>query len=292
MMRSMTGFARAEAENEAYAAAIEIRSVNHRYLDVRVRVPSGVVSLETQIRDRVVSQVGRGKVDVSVKLRPKGRSAYELEVDHALMKELVDKARSMGEELEVDGRLTLSDLIGFGRAFDVRERDLSAQEEVWQALEPALQRVLYEHGKMRQAEGAELEADLKRRLTELSRLVDAVETASDTSRERKRGELLEKIEELAIPALEPAALASEVARLVDRSDITEEITRFRSHLTLWKEAVAGEGPCGKKLDFIVQEMNREANTMGSKCQDAAITGHVIAIKSEIERVREQVQNIE
>ena len=105
-------------------------------------------------------------------------------------------------------------------------------------------------------------------------------------------ELLQKVEELAIPALEPAALASEVARLVDRSDITEEITRFRSHLSLWKEAAVAEGPCGKRLDFIVQEMNREANTMGSKCQDAAIAEHVIAIKSELERVREQVQNIE
>jgi uncharacterized protein (TIGR00255 family) len=137
-----------------------------------------------------------------------------------------------------------------------------------------------------------LKADLDGRIDTMAEYIDALETMSSSSREQRKRDLLEKIGELESTALEANVLAMEVARLVERSDITEEITRFRSHLSLWRQAVGSEGPCGKKLDFIIQEMNREVNTIGSKCQDAAIAERVIAIKSELERVREQVQNIE
>ncbi len=292
MIKSMTGYARTQSENEAYTAVVELRSVNHRYLDVKVRAPSSVASLETKIRDRVTARLGRGKVDVSVQLKPKGESAYQLEVDRPLVEEIVRTGRSLASELGVEGEIKISDLLTFGRAFSMKERDLSATDQAWQALLPALEQALEEHDLMRHAEGAELKADLDRRLADIAEHLDAVENLTASSREQKRRDLLDKINELKVGSLEPTSLAMEVARLVERSDIAEEITRFRSHLSLWNEAVRGEGIRGKKLDFIVQEMGREVNTIGAKCQDADIAERVISIKSELERVREQVQNIE
>jgi uncharacterized protein (TIGR00255 family) len=288
----MTGFARARGENQAYATDVEIRSVNYRYLDVRVRVPTSVSSLEMQIRERVQSRVERGKVDVNIYLRPKGESAYELEVDRPLVEEIVESAKSLGQSLGLGAELSLSDLMSFGKGFNIKEKDLSGAESVWEVLEPALEEAIAKFQKMRQDEGNELKSDLESRLSTMESVIDTIEGVSASSREKKRQDLLEKIKELQANGLEPSTLAMEVARLVERSDVTEELTRFRSHLSLWRESALSDGPCGKKLDFIIQEMNREINTIGSKCQDAAIAEHVIAVKSELERVREQVQNIE
>ena len=255
-------------------------------------VPSSVSSLEMQVRERVQSRVERGKVDVNVYLRPKGESAYELEVDRPLVEEIVHSAKSLGTSLGLGDDLNLSDLMSFGKGFNIKEKDLSGAESVWKVLEPALEEAIQKFQKMRQDEGDELKADLEGRLSTMESHIDTIESASASSREKKRQDLLEKIKELEVNNLEPSSLAMEVARLVERSDVTEELTRFRSHLSLWRESAAADGSCGKKLDFIIQEMNREINTIGSKCQDAAMAEHVIAVKSELERVREQVQNIE
>ena len=292
MIRSMTGFARARAENEAYEVDVEMRSVNHRYLDVKVRVPNSVSTLELKIRDKVASRLGRGKTDVSIRLKPKGESAYELEVDRPLVSEVIRSVRHLGSDLGVEGDIHLADLMTFGRGFNVREKDLSEAGQVWEAIEPALVQALDDLERMRTAEGAELEADLNERLKTMSEYLDGIETTSRDGRETRKKELIEKVNELESSGLEPAALAMEVTRLVEKSDIAEEVTRFRSHLSLWNDTVTAGQPCGKKLDFIIQEMNREINTIGSKCQDAAIAEQVIAIKSELERVREQVQNLE
>jgi len=155
-----------------------------------------------------------------------------------------------------------------------------------------LQQALDEYDRMSRTEGQELALDIDGRVQTIVEHIDAVESLSASGKEKKRREILERIKELNGTGIEPSALAIEVARLVERSDITEELTRFRSHVALWRDAIGVDGPCGKKLDFIIQEMNREVNTIGSKCQDAAITESVIAIKSELERIIEQVQNIE
>ncbi len=292
MIRSMTGFARGQFESASYLAEVELRSVNHRYQDVRVRVPSSLAQLEAKIRNEVSSRVKRGKVDVSVRLKPKEDSTYQLELDRPLIEDFVKVARDLGQQLGVGGELTLSDLVGFHAGFSVKERDLSSGDGAWKALEPALEQALDEYDRMSRTEGQQLAADIDRRVLSIAEHIDVIEGLSTASKEKKRQEILDRIKELSGTGIEPSALAIEVARLVERSDITEELTRFRSHVTLWREAVRAEGPCGKKLDFIIQEMNREVNTIGSKCQDAAITESVIAIKSELERIREQVQNIE
>ena len=292
MIRSMTGFARGQSESKSYLAEVELRSVNHRYQDVRVRVPSSLARLENKIRKEVSSRVKRGKVDISVRLKPREDSTHQLELDRPLMEDFVKVSRDLGRELGVAGELSLSDLVGFQPGFSVNERDLSRGDGAWQALEPALQQALDEYDRMSRTEGEELTADIDGRIHIIVEHIDAIERLSASSKEKKRREILDRIEVLNGAGIDPSALAIEVARLVERSDIAEEITRFRSHIALWLETVAGEGPCGKKLDFIIQEMNREVNTIGSKCQDATITESVIATKSELERIREQVQNIE
>ena len=289
---SMTGYAQSGHETEAYSLSIEVRSVNHRYLDVRVKLPQALMAFERQVKDVVSDTVSRGKVDLSIHLTAKSDSVFRLEVDHPLLKEYVETVKSLAEEHSVEGKFSVAELVNFTPAFKVRERDLSESEGLWDTLRPALLATIAEHRSMRLAEGAVLKRDLLERADLMSRFVDEIESLSDTGRASRRELLEEKVKELIGSAVEPQAIAIEVARLVERSDIAEEITRARSHFALWRDAVETGGACGKKLDFIVQEMNREFNTIGSKCQDAKITELVIALKSELERIREQVQNVE
>ncbi len=289
----MTGYARASAANEAYEVTAEIRTVNHRYLEVRLRAQgSASLAYEKRVRDRVAEALGRGKVDVTLHVSALSESNQEIRVDRPLMKEFVRLARSLGDELGVESKVSLSDLVAFTPAFSVRERELSEGSGVEEAIDRALNLAIDSLEKMREAEGAAMASDLETRMGSLSRTLDEIEQGSLEARDTKRVELLAKVQELLLSVVEPTAIASEVARLVERAGVAEEITRFRSHVALWRSAVAASEPCGKKLDFIVQEMNREVNTIGSKCQDAAISERVIAMKAELERVREQVQNVE
>ena len=292
MIKSMTGYARVSSSSPAYSVVVEIRSVNHRYLDLRVRGASGLVALEKKIRDRVSGDLSRGKVDVNIDVRPLTESVYEIVVDRPLMSKFVRHASQIAKENNLASDLALSDLVSFSPAFQVKERELSEEQGVWEALEPALIESITDFASMRAAEGSEISTDIAGRIQEMSKRLDRIESRSAQSREDKREQLQARVEELIQKTVESSAIAIEVARLIERADITEEVTRFRSHLQLWDGTVVSDGPCGKKLDFIAQEMNREINTIGSKCQDAGITKHVIAVKTELERVREQVQNIE
>ncbi len=293
MLKSMTGYARASAANEAYEATVEIRTVNHRYLEVRLRASGGAsLAYEKRVRDRVAESLGRGKVDVTLHLNALSESNQELQVDRPLMKEFVRLARSLGDELEVESTLSVSDLVAFTPAFSVRERELAGGSAVEEAIDRAMDLAIDSLEKMRESEGSAMASDLESRMGTLLRALDEIEKASLSARDAKRAELEAKVTEILASSVEPTAIASEVARLVERADVAEEITRFRSHVALWRSAVAASEPCGKKLDFIVQEMNREVNTIGSKCQDRAISERVIGMKAELERVREQVQNVE
>ncbi|MGH9325052.1 MAG: YicC/YloC family endoribonuclease [Vicinamibacteria bacterium] len=294
MLHSMTGFARASAANDACEVEAEIRAVNHRYLEIRVRVQggSGLSSYEKRARDRAALALSRGKVDINLYVKSLTESSYRIELDSPLMKEFVALARSLGKELDIESKLSLSDLVGFSPAFQVKERVLAEGHGIEDAMDRALDQALDALEKMRTSEGAEMAADLDARIHALASTLDEIEKRSTENRESRRADLEAKVQELLSTKIEPTAVASEVARLVERADIAEEITRFRSHVTLWRSAVSSSEPCGKKLDFIVQEMNREVNTIGSKSPDAEIAERVIGMKSELERVREQVQNVE
>jgi uncharacterized protein (TIGR00255 family) len=289
----MTGYARASASNEAYEAVAELKCVNHRYLEVRLRMQGAPsIGYEKRVRDRLAQSVSRGKADVTLLVNSLSESGQEIRVDQPLMKEFVRLARSLGDELKVESRLSVSDLVAFSPAFSVREREISETSRLEEALDGAMDRAVQALEKMREDEGRAIAADLESRMASLARTLDEIETLSREGREARRSELEARVREILASAVEPNAIAAEVARLVERSDVAEEITRFRSHAALWRSAVSGSEPCGKKLDFIVQEMNREVNTIGSKSQDASISERVIAMKAEIERIREQVQNVE
>ncbi len=292
MLMSMTGFARAQKASEHYDTVIELRSVNHRFLDVKVRGNIGISPLEQRVRTKMATVLSRGRVEVSIHLDPKGQSIHEIAIDRPLMNEFVRTATDLAEDAGVGASLSLSDLVGFTPAFQVKERDLADSATLWESIESALEDALTALAEMRRAEGTEMAADLAARMQTLGEHLDAIESLSDQRRATRQSELEEKVVELLKGAAEPSSVVMEVARLVERGDIAEELTRFRSHLELWKTAVGGTEPCGKKLDFIVQEMNREVNTIGSKSQDADIAERVIGMKTEMERVREQVQNIE
>jgi uncharacterized protein (TIGR00255 family) len=292
----MTGYARASAANDACEAVAEIRTVNHRYLEVRLRTTGGAsLAYEKRIRDRVAKSLARGKVDVTLHVSALSESNQEIRVDRPLMKEFVRVVRSLTEELGIESKLSAADLVAFTPAFAVQQRDLGAPGEISSAddaIERAMSAAIESLEMMRATEGAAMASDLEARIRTLSRTLEEIETLSASAREARRIELDARVQELLASTVEPTAIAAEVARLVERLDVAEEITRFRSHVALWRSAVMDPEPCGKKLDFIVQEMNREVNTIGSKCQDASISERVIAMKAELERVREQVQNVE
>jgi uncharacterized protein (TIGR00255 family) len=294
MLKSMTGFAQVSAANEAYEVAAEIRAVNHRYLEVRLRASGNTASasLEKRVRDRVSRSLGRGKVDVTLHVAALSGSSHQIRVDRPLLQEFVSLAKSLGKELGVAGELTLSDLLAFSPGFSIEEKKLLEDSALEATIDRAMDLAVESLERMRETEGAAMASDLEARVALLEEAVSVVEKLSLESRETKRRELEAKVQELLGASLEPASIAAEVARLAERADVSEEVTRFRSHIALWKNAVQGPEPCGKKLDFILQEMNREVNTIGSKCQEAAITERVIEMKTELERVREQVQNVE
>lgn len=292
VLRSMTGYARARAANDAYVVTVELRALNHRYLDVRTRAAFGIPTLEKRVRDHVSGALTRGKVDVTLHVESRGESAFRIDVDRPLAREFVRVARELAKEAGVEGDLSVADLASFTAAFQVKEREVSEGSLLSQALDEALEAALSDLTSMREAEAAEIGADLAALVDELAGRVDRIEALSRETREERRKELLARVSELLGTAVEPPVVAMEVTRLVERSDITEEIARLRSHVELWRTTTAEGGPCGKKLDFIAQEIHREVNTIGSKCQDAAIAEHVIAAKTELERIREQVQNIE
>jgi uncharacterized protein (TIGR00255 family) len=289
----MTGFARASAVNEAYEAVAEIRTVNHRYLEVRLRA-LGIASAahEKRIRDRVAKNLGRGKVDITLHVSALSESNQEIRVDRPLMKEFARIVKDLSDELGVESKLSAADLVAFSPAFSVRERSMEEGSAADDVIDRAVSAALDSLETMRTTEGAAMASDLEARIRALTGMLDEIERLSASTREARRRDLEARVRELLASVVEPAAIAAEVARLVERVDVAEEITRFRSHVALWRSAVLDPEPCGKKLDFIVQEMNREVNTIGSKCQDASILERVIAMKSELERVREQVQNVE
>ena len=291
MLRSMTGFSRAVASNDNYESTVEIRSLNHRYLDTNVKMIPKLPRYEGKVRESVGASLQRGKIDVTVFVSPKNSSAYELSVDRHLLRGVAEQARKLQDELKLSASLTLSELIALSNGFRIQERDFSEDRGLLDLLENALGKALISINKMRSLEGAVMEDDVNGRLVTLRAQLDEIELISEENLSSHREEMMKKVSELVTTFIDPKNVAMDVARLVERGNVSEEITRFRSHLKLWGKSVSGSEPCGKKLDYIAQEMNREVNTIGAKSQNSKIAEHVIIMKAQLERIREQVQNV-
>jgi uncharacterized protein (TIGR00255 family) len=291
--RSMTGFGAGEIVTAAGRYGVELRSVNHRFCEVVVRTPRDLSQLEDRVRGLIQSRILRGRVDVAVVRDDYGRRPRTVKTDAALAKAYVDALDGLRQSLPISGGVDLSLLLSLPDLVKIEEEKEDV-EASWPAVERGVGVALDRLIAMREAEGSRLRADLLERVSRLERLSEAIAARAPRVVDEYHARLGRRVQELAGGvAVDPGRLAAEVALFADRSDITEEVTRLRSHLAQFRATLAAEGGAvGRTLEFIVQEMGRETNTIGSKANDLEITRHVIAIKGELESLREQIQNVE
>lgn len=299
MIKSMTGFASLTRDDESTTVGVTVRAVNHRFLDVQLRIPPSIGTLEPRLRALVQHRVARGRVEVSVSIQQRRAPALEVELNEPFLDALggaLERARVRGL---VSGTLSPGDLLRFPQALSIREKPEDEGDQAQQAIsvggkvEEAVAAALDELDAMRTTEGTHLRADLDARRQELATLYEGVASAAAAGLELLRSRLMERVRELRADALaDEAVIAQEIARFVGRSDITEEVVRFRGHLEHWQALTDSPEPCGRKLDFLLQEMNREVNTTGSKAEGPAVSELIVSLKAELEKMREQVQNVE
>lgn len=292
MVKSMTGYGRAQQMLGGRDITVEIKSVNHRFFEFSARVPRAYGYLEERLKSYVQGQISRGKVEVGVTiLTVEGQNAV-VEANRELAGAYVDALRKIGEEAGLKDDLTLSTLTRFSDIFTVR-REAEDEEEIWAAVRTVADEAVNRFVAMRAAEGERLRADLLGRLESIGRGVALVKEQSPRTVEAYRERLAAKIREvLADRQIDEARIVTEAAIFADRVAVDEETVRLESHLVQFREILGYDYPIGRKLDFLVQEINREANTIGSKAQDVAVAQVVVDIKSDVEKIREQIQNIE
>lgn len=293
-MKSMTGFGRGAANGAGFAIYVDVKTVNNRFLDVHFRAPSELAAIEPQIKRRVGERLARGRVDISVSLDRTSEIAYE--VNRPLLDGYLNALRSMTQDYDVAGTPDINVLARLPGVLQPKRDAIG--DEITGGLMRALDEAVKELDMMRAQEGAALSAAIKSHLDQIESRLPEIEAIIPQQIENNRARLLRRIEELTARTIgerieiDAGRLAQEVAHLAERSDIAEELERLRSHLAQFRESLDAGGEVGKRLDFLTQELNREANTMLSKSTDAGIKEAALVIKSEIEKIREQVQNIE
>jgi len=297
MIKSMTGFAALTQEDERATIAVTIRAVNHRYLDIQLRSPQSLAAIEAEIRALVAKHVARGRVELSVSLQLRQTAGVDVEFNEEFGRALeaaLDRARARGI---VNGALTPGDLLRLPQAITIRDRqpadDEASQASLAAQARDAVGHALVDLDSMRAREGDHLRADLDARRMVVADLVERIATAADEGRAAMEQRISERVRELrAELQADETAVAQEIVRMASRSDISEEVERFRAHVSHWVALADSAEPCGRKLDFLLQEMNREVNTMGSKADGLRVSELIIAAKAELEKMREQVQNVE
>jgi len=294
MIRSMTGYGRAEATGARTILTVECKSVNHRHLDVALKLPRVLTAFESDARRLIQSVLPRGRIDVSCTLTAaEGTVLTPLTVNVAQAKEYADAARKVAESLDLADGPSLAWVMGQSGVLTREEQTPVAPEDAWPLLEQALSAALAELVERRETEGAALAQELANLGSVLAGYVETVAQRAPASVERRAARLRERMQTILAGAeLDHARLATEVAVWADKTDVSEELARLRAHLAQLTALLAGEGPVGRTLDFLIQEIHREVNTIGSKADDLEISQAVIAAKSALEKMREQVQNVE
>lgn len=295
MIKSMTGFASLTRDEASATISVTIRAVNHRFLDVQLRSPSSLSAIESRLRALVQQHVTRGRVEVAISIQSRlGQPLVDIVVNEAVIEGLSSALERARERGLVVGGLTPGDLLRFPQAISITDRkEDSPDEAVPPAVEAALAAALVDLDQMRTAEGAHLRAELDGRRAQLGELFDRAAEAAQQGAVAMRARLAERVKELrADTTVDEAVIAQEIVRYANRSDTTEETVRFRGHLEHWRALSDAPEACGRKLDFLLQEMNREVNTLGSKAEGALVSEVVVSLKAELEKLREQVQNVE
>jgi uncharacterized protein (TIGR00255 family) len=293
-IRSMTGFGRAEGGGDAMAVTVEARSVNHRHLDVAVRLPRSLAAFEMDARRLIQSRLERGRIDVAVQLgAAPGQSAQRIRVDHALAAQFVAEARELGRRVEVGGDVTLAWVLERPGVVRMEDAESPADTLAWPALAEVLGRALDELVACRATEGEALRAELHTLHAALRSQVDTIAARTPAALARYQERLRERIASLlGEVTLDEGRIITEVALWADKTDVREELTRLRAHLEQLSLHLDKGGAVGRPLDFLMQELNREVNTIASKADDLELSQAALAAKGIIEKMREQVQNLE
>ncbi len=292
MIKSMTGYGRAQQIIDGRDILVEIRSVNHRYFEFSSRVPRAYGYLDEKLKSFLQGKVNRGKVEIAVTINIiEGKDAL-IKVNKSIAKGYIDALREVNEELQLRDDLSLSNLLRFPDTFNI-QKNVDDEEEIWNAVSEVASEALEKFISMREAEGQRLKKDVLTRSGYILENVAKVEKFSPETVENYRNRLYQKLKEvLESTDIDTQRILTEAAIFADKIAVDEETVRLRSHVSQLEGLFDSDEAIGRKLDFIVQEMNREVNTIGSKCQDINITKIVVEMKSEIEKIREQIQNIE
>ena len=292
MIKSMTGYGSAKGTVEGLQITVELKSVNNRYLDASVRLPRSFLFAEDAVKSAVQKHISRGKVDVFVSVDASEAGEMSVKVNEPLLRGYLDAIRHIAEEYSLPNDATALAVSRFPDVLTVEKKELDADAITAGILE-ITEQALHDFDAMRQREGQKLRDDVLDRLGTIDALVSAVEKASPETVSAYRARLEAKMAEvLGTAGIDENRILAEAAIFADHIAVDEETVRLRSHMSQLKTMVNGNSPTGRKIDFLIQEFNREANTIGSKCQNSDIAHTVVDLKSEIEKIREQIQNIE
>lgn len=292
MIRSMTGYGSAKGQAGDLQISVEVKSVNNRYLDASVRMPRSFLFAEDAVKSAIGRHISRGKVDMFINVDSSAADDMSVKVNEALLKGYIDAINLISGKFGLENDLTAVSAGRFPDILSVEKKDLDA-EEISVGLVFVAEEALRDFDAMREREGEKLCTDVLSKLETISSLVTVVEEESPRTVEAYRNRLREKISEvLSSAGVDENRILAEAAIYADRVAVDEETVRLRSHMSQLRSMLAGGSPIGRKIDFLIQEFNREANTIGSKCQNSDIAHVVVELKSEIEKIREQIQNIE
>ncbi|MBR6033872.1 MAG: YicC family protein [Clostridia bacterium] len=291
MIKSMTGYGRGKYENDGRNYIVEIKSVNHKYSEVSIRLPRTLSFLEEKIKKTVSNSINRGKIDVSVTFVNLSDKGINININKELAKQYLAEIQNLATETELRGAISVMDITRLPEVLTIENNE--DEDLLWGELECALNEALENFTEMRKQEGASIAKDLEARANLIEEKTKMISELSAGLVEEYIAKLEARIKELLkTDVVDQARLAQEVVIYSDKCSVQEELTRLASHIAQFKNTIKKDGPCGKNLDFIVQEMNRETNTIGSKANKLEITNLVIETKTIIEDIREQIQNIE
>jgi len=293
MIASMTGFGRAEVSKAGISAMVEVRSVNSRFLEVGTRLPRSLAQREKDVKDVVRARLNRGSLNVTVKVEKNLNGTAPLKVNTSAAKSYFRLLNDLRKAVKLKEKVKLEHLLNFSEVLEAGEEPGSDEQE-WRVVEEALQEALKQLDEMRRKEGQELSKDLEQRVRWMDETINQIEKMSAERVPQEKKRLQERVIQLLADksVIDQNRLELEVALLADKLDVTEECVRYRSHNKFFLEALKGKESAGRKLNFLVQEMNREANTIGSKANEAALAHIVVKLKEELEKIREQLQNLE
>lgn len=289
----MTGFGRGEASEEGITATVEIKSLNSRYLDLSTRLPQQLQDKELEVKELVQKTINRGKLNITVYVSESDEAGPSIQIDEKKVKGYTRILNDLRKIAGIDDPVTISNITQFGDVFVKEEEDETVVEKKWSVAKKALEDALNSLLKMRTQEGNQLKNDLVDRIEFIDENIEVITNETNGRAGETRDKLLERIQNLIEDdKIDEERLELEVAILVDKMDVTEEIVRLRSHLKFFLEAVEQPEPAGRRLNFLTQEINRELNTIGSKANNSDIAQYVVKCKEALEQIREQVQNVE